>query len=58
MKITNLRVNHFDTFMGMRIEPMQLSWLVAESTGKTLVRSRVILLLTTGQANRHQAEQK
>ncbi len=41
MKITKLRVNHFDRFLGMRAEPLQLSWIVAASSGRTLTRSRV-----------------
>lgn len=45
MKITHLRVNHFDWFFGMRSEPLQMSWLVEESTGRSLARSRVQIAL-------------
>lgn len=41
MKLTSLRVNHFDTFMGHRSDPLVLSWTVSESTGQTLTASRV-----------------
>ncbi len=41
MKIEHLRANHFEQFLGMRSDPLELSWTVTEATGQKTARSRV-----------------
>lgn len=51
MKIEHLRVNHFDEFLGNRSNPLMLSWIVTESTGRSLTASRVEIALDLDMTN-------
>lgn len=47
MRITDLRVNHFDEFFGHRSDTLSLSW-VASGEGKTTALSRVEIASDAG----------